>query len=73
LLVLGGETLLSARSQVHLAIPILSGFPGRFPGAEAAARAGIETEDVRPQHAILGIHWNPSAPIHHALTYLIST
>jgi hypothetical protein len=61
------------RSQAHLAMPILSDFPGRFPGAVAGVRAPIEMEDVRPQHAILEIHWNPSAPIHHALTYLIST
>jgi hypothetical protein len=54
-------------------MPILSDFPGWFPGAVAGVRAPIEMEDVRPQHAILEIHWNPSAPIHHALTYLIST
>jgi hypothetical protein len=70
---LGGGILLSVQSQAQLLIPVLSGLPEQFPEDAAEVRASIEMKEVRPQHVILEIHSNLSAPVHHALAYLIST
>ncbi|HTD16161.1 MAG TPA: hypothetical protein VK673_13350 [Chthoniobacterales bacterium] len=61
------------QSQAQPVMPILGGFRARFPGDAAGVRAPIEMEEVRLQDSIPEIHSNPLAPIHHALTYLIST
>jgi hypothetical protein len=60
-------------SQAQPATRILGDFQVQFPEDAAEVRAPIEMEDVRLQNSILEVHSSPLAPIHHALTYLIST